>query len=129
MAFSQDAGALHLPRTGDTYALKSLELFAIVHGVKPEARFDILGRFSHCSEFDNHENTPSINVIEVLLAASGSPANVRVSFTSRQYSFFANSSTWFRQEADDRTVVDYLQGIWTPCLAKLAAQKRLISAP
>jgi hypothetical protein len=50
--------------------------------VRPESC--VLGCFSHLSKFDNHEGTPSVDVIEILLAGRGSLVNVRVNIGSCQ---------------------------------------------
>jgi hypothetical protein len=52
--------------------------------VKVHPRFNILSRFSHCSKFDNHEKTPCVDVIEILIAVRSNLVNVRVKFRSRQ---------------------------------------------
>ena len=60
-----------------------------VRVVKIQPRFRILSCFSHCSKFDNHEKTPCVDVIEILIAVRSNLINVRLKFGSRQQCYRA----------------------------------------
>jgi hypothetical protein len=88
MAMIGKAGVQRQPHTGRYSCPIYLERFPESGLINSHVRSVVLSRFGQCSQFDDHEKIPSVNVIEILLAVNDSTANVRVNFGWRQRYFF-----------------------------------------